>query len=139
MLEIFDLLGTEGVNALLKDRPPGVLLAVTRDLPPALQHFDRTARRGGAVSGVDANGPSVEYPPQASVVEVQDGGSVLVEVRGGAPPYHWLVDGRYTATTRFERRFAWRTLREGPVTVSVVDAEGRSARVGFAVQLVGSL
>jgi penicillin-binding protein 1C len=136
LLEVFDLLDASGVHALLNVRPPGVLLASTGELPPALRHFDRIARSGGARSAAATPGPSIEYPPDGSVIELEgDGqGSVLLEARGGELPYHWLVDGRYTATSAQERRLTWRPRVEGPVTVSVVDAKGRSARVGFSVR-----
>jgi penicillin-binding protein 1C len=137
MLEVFDLLGAKGVHALLQQRPPGVLRASNSELPPALRRFDHVARRGGLLSGPDRAGPSIEYPPEGSLVELAHDDTVLLEARGGVLPYHWLLDGRYTVTTEYDRRFAWPAPREGPVNVSVVDAHGRSARVSFSVRLAG--
>jgi len=59
--------------------------------------------------------------------------TILIQARGGDLPLHWLVNGRYTTSTTTGRRFAWRPDQYGQTEVSVIDSQGRAARVRFVV------
>jgi penicillin-binding protein 1C len=134
-LEVFDLLAEPGVQTLLQARPPGVLLAGTRELPSALQRFGEPSL--GAEGPLSAkSGPRIRYPPSGSLVEfaARPEARVLVEASGGQPPYYWLLDGRYLTSSPERPRLAWRPSASGPVSLTLIDHRGRSDRVEFEVR-----
>jgi penicillin-binding protein 1C len=100
--------------------PPATLMVGTTELPQPLQHF----RARDAVFA-EAPGPRVAFPPDGAVVET--GGVLILKVALGTPPFTWLADGRPVAVASFERQEAIEGIGPGFVTLSVIDAEGRSA------------
>jgi penicillin-binding protein 1C len=64
---------------------------------------------------------------------VETGGVLVLKVAEGTPPFTWLADGRPVAVASHERQEAVTGIGPGFVTLSVIDAEGRSA--GASVQL----
>jgi penicillin-binding protein 1C len=139
LLEVFDLIPGAGIEPLLWERPSGVLLAANSELPPALQRFQEPAQAATRRRRSLNRGPRIYYPPEGSLVELADAeaAAVLIEAGGGITPFHWLVNGRYLATTEDRRRLSWRPGREGAVEVTVIDNQGESDSVGFEVASPG--
>ena len=52
--------------------------------------------------------------------------SLIVKVRNGVPPFTFFANGAPFGRSNFARQNAWRPDGPGYVTLSVVDAEGRS-------------
>lgn len=103
--------------------PPATLLVATAQLPQPLQRF----RTRSAAFEAAADTPAVAFPPDGAEVELLPEG-LLVRVRGGVAPYTWLADG-VPVLVGLAAREAMITLPgAGFVTLSVIDAEGRSAR-----------
>ena len=58
---------------------------------------------------------------------------LLVRVRGGAAPFTWLADGVPMAVALTARETTLALPGPGFVTLSVIDAKGRSARANVQV------
>ncbi len=110
----------------LTPRPPppaATLLVSNARLPPPLQHF--RSREAAFAAAPDA--PAVSFPPDGSEVELLPAG-LMVRVAGGTAPFTWLVNGAPVASSLTDRETLLPQLSPGFVTLSVIDARGRSAR-----------
>ena len=103
--------------------PPATLLVSTLDLPQPLRHF----RSRSAAFDAPADTPAVAFPPDGAEVELLPDG-VLARVSGGTPPFTWLANGAPVVVAERGRAVMLGDLGRGFVTLSVIDAEGRSAR-----------
>ena len=103
--------------------PPQTLLVSNAQLPQPL----RTFRSPNSIFEPAADAPAVAFPPDGAEVELLPNG-LLVRVRGGVAPYTWLADGVPVALALSGREAMLDHLGKGFVTLSVIDAEGRSAR-----------
>ncbi|GGL80227.1 penicillin-binding protein 1C [Wenxinia marina] len=97
--------------------PAATLIVGNADLPPPLRRF-----RPPEVA--DPDSPAIAFPPDGAVVE---GEGLALRVRDGTGPFVWLADGAPVARTH--RREVWVDgLGPGFAALTVIDAEGRSAR-----------
>lgn len=101
--------------------PPATLLVANAQLPLPLQHF----RPRGAVFVPD--GPKLSFPPDGAEVDLLPEG-LLVRVEGGTAPFTWLANGAPVATGVRDAALMLDHLGRGFVTLSVIDAQGQSAR-----------
>ncbi len=110
--------------------PPGVVLAENADLPAHLRRFDSVARNLAATAPL-----SIAFPPGGAIVELErkrrgPGYDALpLAAAGGRKPLKWLVNGRPIASNRYRRQASWTPDGEGFVRITVIDADGRVARV----------
>ena len=102
--------------------PPEVLTLANPQLPQPLRHF-----RSRQAAFADADGPAVTFPPDGAEVELLPEG-LMVRVEGGTAPYTWLADGAPVARSEEAGARILPDLGQGFITLSVIDAEGRSAR-----------
>ncbi len=105
------------------DPPAATLLVSNAELPQPLRHF----RSRSAAFEPDPDAPAVAFPPDGAEVELLPEG-LLVRVSGGKAPYTWLADGVPVVVALGTREAMLASLGKGFVTLSVIDAEGRSAR-----------
>ncbi len=103
--------------------PASTLLVSNAELPQPLQRF--RARR--AAFEADADAPAVAFPPNGAEVELLPAG-LKVRVSGGTAPFTWLADGVPLVVAMDARETMLALPGAGFVTLSVIDAEGRSAR-----------
>ncbi len=103
--------------------PPAILLVSNAALPKPLQKF----RSRSAAFDVAQDAPAVAFPPDGAEVELLPDG-LLVRVRGGDAPFTWLADGVPLAVALNARETMLSLPGPGFVTLSVIDAGGRSAR-----------
>ena len=103
--------------------PPATLLVSNAQLPQPLQRF----RSRTAAFEADADAPAVAFPPDGAEVELLPAG-LMVRVRGGTAPFTWLVDGQPMQVATRDRESILALPEAGFVTLSVIDATGRSAR-----------
>ncbi len=103
--------------------PAATLLVSNAELPPPLQRF---RSRSAAFEGA-ADAPAVAFPPDGAEVELLPAG-LKVRVQGGTAPFTWLADGVPLAVALRDRETMLRLPGAGFVTLSVIDADGRSAR-----------
>jgi penicillin-binding protein 1C len=106
----------------LRPPPPATLLVSNAELPAPLQRF---RSRRAAFETEDA--PDVAFPPDGATVELIDG-ALKVRVAGGAAPFTWLANGLPVRTADGAREAVLHLPGTGFVTLSVIDARGRSAR-----------
>ncbi len=117
LFEAFTRLGPE--RAPLPPPPPEVLTVSTAELPPPLRHV------GAAATVADA--PRIAFPPDGA--RMPPGPGLLVKLRRGAPPFHWLLDGRPVAADPWSREVVLPVTGRGFATLGIVDASGASDRV----------
>ncbi len=109
--------------------PAATLLVANAELPQPLQRF----RSRSAVFEAAADAPQVAFPPDGAEVELLAAG-LKVKVAGGTAPFTWLADG-VPVIVGLEAREAMLALPgAGFVTLSVIDAQGRSARAAVRVR-----
>ncbi|PWK61645.1 penicillin-binding protein 1C [Roseicyclus mahoneyensis] len=104
--------------------PPGALTVGWGALPAPLQR---------AGMGADATAPEIVFPPPGVVLAHDPTLPVLARVAEGAPPFTWLWNGAPVATGAGDREVMLEAPGVGFGELTVIDAEGRAARV--AVEL----
>jgi penicillin-binding protein 1C len=103
--------------------PPDTLLVANANLPQPLRQF----RSREAAFAADASAPQVTFPPDGADVDLLPEG-LMVQVTGGTAPFTWLADGAPVMSAQPESTAMLPALGRGFVTLSVIDAKGRSAR-----------
>ncbi|MCG6903548.1 MAG: penicillin-binding protein 1C [Rhodobacter sp.] len=103
--------------------PPGTLIVGHSQLPRPLKRF----RPRDAAFAAEIGSPELAFPPDGARVEVA-GQALAVKVRDGKPPFTWLADGLPVLTRSYDRAAMIEIAGPGFVTLSVIDAAGRSAR-----------
>lgn len=124
LFESFDRLGTGTVP--LAAAPNGVLVAANAELPEPLQRFrhpdDDMVKRNAA--------PEIAFPLDGVDVDLGlasgDTAPLIVKVRNGEPPFTFFANGAPFGRSAFARQGSWNPDGPGYVTLSVVDAAGRS-------------
>ncbi|PID36330.1 MAG: penicillin-binding protein 1C [Rhodobacterales bacterium] len=104
--------------------PPGTLMLSNAALPPPLRSF-------GEPDSAQA-GPELAFPPDGALV-ARAGEGFFARVEGGRPPYTWLVNGEVRATG-LRGAQAEIAAAPGHMLLTVVDANGRAARVRIEVE-----
>ncbi len=126
LFESFDRLGPVTPFA---PPPQGVIIAANPDLPEPLRRFrhpnDNRVARDAA--------PEIAFPADGVDVDlgIADGANrpLIVKVRNGSPPFTFFANGAPFGRSAFNRQGSWEPDGPGYVTVSVVDAKGRSDAV----------
>ena len=121
LFELFDRVGAE--PAALPPPPPATLILPNARLPQPLQRF---RPRDAAFAAAPEGGPEVTFPPDGAEVETGEGG-LAVKLRGGVPPFTWLANGAPVAVATRAREDTLALTGPGFVSLTVLDAEGRSA------------
>lgn len=109
--------------------PASTLLVANAELPQPLQRF----KSRSAVFEAEADAPAVAFPPDGAEVELLASG-LKVKVAGGTAPFTWLADGVPVVVGSDARETMLAMPGAGFVTLSVIDAEGRSDRVQVQVR-----
>ncbi|MFY9210104.1 MAG: penicillin-binding protein 1C [Aestuariivita sp.] len=107
--------------------PPETLLLGAANLPQPLQRF---RPRGAGI--VQANAPELMFPPDGAYL-ASDSDTVLIKLRGGVRPYSVLANGLPIATGLQTREIELPNPGAGFSTLTVVDAQGLSARVTIRI------
>ncbi|WP_297586320.1 penicillin-binding protein 1C [Roseibium sp.] len=137
LLEVFQKLGPERVP--LPEAPASVSALSAAPVPIALQ-YARVQKRISRRNGADEL--RITFPPDGAEMDLgllQNGNDqapevpLVVKVSGGKQPYSLLINGSPQKTNGFDNQFVWRAETVGFTNVTVLDADGRSARV--AVEL----
>ncbi|WP_319825365.1 penicillin-binding protein 1C [Thalassovita sp.] len=109
--------------------PPETLLVSAGLLPQPLRRF----RGRDAVFEPDSDAPKLAFPPDGARLPLEDHGLVL-KLRDGLPPFTVLANGAPVLTGNRSREVALYGIGKGFVTLSVIDARGRSDRVSIRVE-----
>jgi penicillin-binding protein 1C len=123
----FDRMGLKAVP--LPPPPPGVLFASNAELPSPLRRF----RNPDTEMVARDPAPEIAYPANGVDVDlgIAGGGGqpLVVKVRNGDPPFTFFANGAPFDQSAFDRQASWTPDGPGYVTLSVLDAKGRSASV----------
>ncbi len=132
LFEAFDRLG--GKRAPLIARPPDAIIAATAGLPKPLRRF----RHPNETVVAEDSDPQIAFPLDGVAVDLGiktgDPGPLAIKVRNGEPPFTFYANGRPIGQSPFSRTESWQPDGSGFVTLSVVDATGRSDRVTVFVE-----
>jgi penicillin-binding protein 1C len=132
LFEAFDRLGPR--RAPLKSPPPGTIAATTAELPPPLRRF----RHPDAQVVARDSDPEIAFPLDGVAVDLGigagDPGPLVIKIRNGAPPFTFFANGVPIGRPPFARSETWQPDGPGFVTLSVVDASGRSDQVTVFVE-----
>ncbi len=112
----------------LRTPPPETLTVSNAELPQPLRQF----RGRNALFEKPKDAPSVAFPPDGASVELADG-FLVVKVRDGVAPFTWLANGKPFEVATFDRQSVLQQVGAGFLTLSVIDAKGRSARVNISL------
>ncbi|SDJ01531.1 penicillin-binding protein 1C [Aliiruegeria lutimaris] len=112
----------------LSPPPAAALLAANADLPAPLRNF----RPRNAVFREAADAPKLAFPPDGAEVEAYDG--LLLKVRDGTPPFSWLANGAPVILQTRQRESLLPDPGKGFLDLSVIDAEGRTARASIQLK-----
>ena len=124
LFEAFAHLGEKPVA--LPPPPPGTLIAANAELPA---HF----RQFGTRLVQTEDSPRLTFPPDGAALVPMAGG-VLARVERGQAPFTWFANGAPVVRISHEREALLALDGPGFVTLAVVDAAGRSARVEFELR-----
>jgi penicillin-binding protein 1C len=111
--------------------PSGALRVAGADLPPPLKRFREGAEEAPQAGPFLIAPVQIAFPPDRAEIEVEgDSDPVIVKAEGGALPLTWLVDDAPVAGAGpASRELAWTPNGKGFVSLSVIDASGRTDRV----------
>ncbi|HWA17817.1 MAG TPA: penicillin-binding protein 1C, partial [Devosia sp.] len=127
LFESFDRLSN--TTAPFAPAPDGVLFASNTELPLPLKRFRHP---NAQVVAADAS-PEIAFPADGVDVDLglADGSArpLIVKVRNGVPPYTFMANGAPFGRSAFARQESWTPNGPGYVTLSVIDAKGRSDKV----------
>jgi penicillin-binding protein 1C len=123
LFEAFDLLGAPSdVRRAPEER---------EEVAPALVRFEREEREG----------LSILFPPAGAEVLVLEYGAnargLSLSARGGRGPLTWYAEGERVETEPTSGRAIWRPRAPGFYNVTVVDADGESARTRVRIRNSG--
>ncbi len=122
LFEAFDLLGAPSEPARPREHEP---------LAPALTRLESQEREG----------LSILFPPNGAEVLVLDYGAagrgLSLSARGGRAPLTWYAAGARVESEATSGRAIWRPDAPGFYDVTVVDADGQSARVRVRIRNSG--
>jgi penicillin-binding protein 1C len=132
LFEAFDRLGTPALP--FRKAPQGAIIASNTSLPAPLRRFRHPDVQ---VSQRDA-APEIAYPADGTDVDLGfalgDSAPLVVKIRNGVPPFTIFADGAPVGRAAFSRQALLNPDGPGYVTLSVVDAEGRSDKVKIFLQ-----
>lgn len=124
---LFEVFARLGRAVPLPPAPPGASTVMTNaELPTHLRQFGQRQ-----VSADDD--PKLVFPPDGAVLTPLTSG-LLAKVERGTAPFTWLANGALVLQGSYEREVRLAQLGPGFVTLSVLDAQGRSARVSVEVR-----
>lgn len=127
LFESFDRLGTPAVP--LSMAPAGVIIASNSELPAPLRRFRHPDEQMVARNAA----PEIAFPGDGVDLDLGlttgQGGPLIMKVRNGVPPFTFFANGTPFGRSDFARQGTWDPDGPGFVTLSVVDAEGRSDNV----------
>jgi len=121
LFELFDRVGAERVP--LPPPPAATLILPNARLPQPLQRF---RPRDAAFTETEDGAPEVSFPPDGAEIETA-GRGLTVKLRGGAPPFTWLVNGAPILVGSRTRETVLALAGPGFISLTVLDARGRAA------------
>lgn len=122
---LFQAFGRLGSVRVPLPPPPRDALTVSHgDLPPPLRNLG---------SDVPDRALTLAYPPKGATLQLApaaegNAARFVAKLEHGMPPFTWMIDGRVIPWDGRSRSLVWPVEGTGFVTVTVLDAAGRSDR-----------
>ncbi|MDU8929450.1 penicillin-binding protein 1C [Alisedimentitalea sp. MJ-SS2] len=110
--------------------PPETLIVSNAMLPQPLQRF----RGRNAVFEAPQDAPVLAFPPDGAFLPLEEDVPLVVKIREGQPPFTVLADGAPVVTGANRREIALPWREKGFVSLSVIDARGRSDSADIEVK-----
>lgn len=134
---VFDVFARLGREPVPVNRPDGVLTATTSSLPPPLRHI-RALEPKTLAAGLKPP-LRVAFPPDGARVDVglSDPAGAMplaLKAQGGTLPLTFLVNGQRVSTAGPRRSAQWVPDGAGFAEISVIDADGETARVTVRIE-----
>ncbi|WP_186398978.1 penicillin-binding protein 1C [Stappia sp. P2PMeth1] len=111
-------------------RPPRDFDPVADAVPTPMRYARTVVRPDGLHA---RRGPEIFFPPDGATVDLGLGegrdAALVVKLRRGRAPFLWLANGAPVASGPFATSLVWQPDGPGASTISVIDADGNSARV----------
>jgi penicillin-binding protein 1C len=119
----------------LPPAPSGALRVGNTELPPPLKRFRETRADDAAGTAYREPPVRIAFPPDRSELEVEHGQATLVlKAEGGTLPLTWMVDGQPVEADGSRREVEITAPGLGFSKLSVVDAHGRTDRIGIRLK-----
>ncbi len=125
LFEAFSRLGQEVMP--FPGAPSGALEAKLDELPAPMRRFGA----GGLITTAQTmTAPlSIAFPPQGAHLIYEQDDALALKAAGGKLPLSWFANGRPVAASQRGRVTFWDPDGRGFSSLSVIDAEGRAAKV----------
>ncbi len=136
LFEAFSKSGLSGTP--LPSTPRGANRIAQSELPISQRRFSLDPS-GLLSASTREKPPQIVYPPEGAQIELGTGpdGAPLplaLKLQSGRAPFRWLANGKPLSEPTRRRTTEWRPEGVGYSTLTVIDAAGRAATVGFFVR-----
>ncbi len=136
LFEAFSKSGLSGTP--LPSAPRGANRIAQSELPISQRRFSLDPS-GLLSASTRGKPPQIVYPPEGAQIELGIGpdGAPLplaLKLQSGRAPFRWLANGKPLSEPTRRRTTEWRPEGVGYSTLTVIDAAGRAATVGFFVR-----
>jgi penicillin-binding protein 1C len=108
--------------------PAGVLRLAHSELPPHLQYFTQAVLPGRAA------GPHIYFPVDGSTVQLGSQPLLALKAHGGAPPFHWLINGQPLPAEQQNAIASCVPPGAGMTEITLVDSDGQQDKVSVWVE-----
>ena len=130
---LIDVFAQLGPRTPLPAPPPGVRPMSHAQLPEILRHVPAARRATASATALE-----IAYPPPGARIDLGFGASstesLALRVRGGTPPFTWLANGAPVVLADRAREAALSAPGPGYLTLSVIDARGRTATAAVTLR-----
>jgi penicillin-binding protein 1C len=110
------------------DSPPAGFRQLSHSqLPPHLQYFSRSA--------AEQSQPRIYYPVDGSSLQLGGEPVLVLKAHGGAPPFHWLINGQPVAKEQQGEIISCPPPGPGRARITLIDSQGRRDRISVWVNL----
>jgi penicillin-binding protein 1C len=109
--------------------PAGVLRLTHSQLPPQLQYFSYAAELG------QVNGPRIYFPVDGSTLQLSQKPLLVLKAHGGAPPFHWMINGQPLAEEQQTASTSCIPPGPGLAEISLVDKNGQRDKVAVWLEM----
>jgi penicillin-binding protein 1C len=109
--------------------PAGVLRLAHSELPPHLQYFTQAALPGRA------SGPHIYFPVDGSTVQLGRTPLLALKAHGGAPPFHWLINGQPLPAEQQNAIASCVPPGAGMTEITLMDSSGQRDKVAVWVEM----
>ena len=108
--------------------PAGVLRLAHSELPRHLQYFAQAVLPGRA------GGPRIYFPVDGSTVQLGSQPLLALKAHGGAPPFHWLINGQPLPAEQQTAVVSCVPPGAGMTEITLVDSDGQQDKVSVWVE-----